>query len=354
MTTAHSLGAVLPSDDWLPAGKRAAICFSVDDVHPAMGRDFYDAGGDLGAGALGHVEWLLERHPLLHVTLFTTPAWRLRSPLPTRRLLSRVPLLREALFLTAVHSRHRMRIDRFPAFVSYLNSLPRVEIGLHGLHHARRGRAFHVEFRGRSRRTCRSILTRATAIAATARLRTVPGFQAPGWEVHAELAEALADTGFRFVAGARDIRTPIAAEAVCNMSGPRGLSLMYPQPIAGGRLIHLASNYQATSPMERAMEIAAHGGLISIKAHIYKRAYSYVALDGLDSSYRDSLDRLFSHLADRYGEALWWTSMHQIAESVGEGQRRNVHREPAGATKQHMLVRPMINSQSDQVADRTV
>ena len=349
MTTTHSLGADLPSNDWLPAGKSAAVCFSVDDVHPATARDGYDAGGDLGAGALGHVEWLLARHPHLHVTLFTTPAWRLRSPLPTRRLLSCVPLLREAMFLTAVHSRHRMRVDRFPAFVSYLNALQRVEVGLHGLYHARRGTAFHVEFRGRSRRTCRAMLTKAQAIVANARLRTVPGFQAPGWEVHAELAGALADTGFRFVAGARDIRTPITAKAVCNMSGPHGLSLIYPQPIAGGRLLHLASNYQATSHMERALAIAAHGGLINIKAHIYKRAYSYVAVDGLDPSYRNSLDRLFSHLADRYGDALWWTSMHQIAERVREGQHRPDHRE-SPATQPHRLVQSAVNASNDQLA----
>ena len=351
---AHAPGAVLSGDDWLPAGKRAAICFSIDDVHPARAREHYDAGGDLGAGALGHVEWLLQRHPLLHVTLFTTPAWRLRSPLPTRRILSRVPLLHKAVFLTAVHSRHRMRIDRHPAFVSYLNSLPRVEMALHGLHHARRGPAFHVEFRGRSRRACRSMLKRATAIAAKARLRTVPGFQAPGWDVHADLADALADTGFRFVAGARDIRTPIAADAVCNMSGPRGLSLIHPQLIAGGRLIHLTSNYQATSPIERAIDIAARGGLISIKAHIYKRAYSYVAVDGLDSAYRDSLHRLFSHLADRYGDALWWTSMHQIAERARQGQQRNLHRQPAASTTPHRLARPLIETPSDHVTDLAV
>lgn len=313
--------AALPSPDWLPAGKRAALCFSVDDVHPARARDAYDAGGDLGRVALGNLEWLLERHPLLRATLFTTPSWRLRSPLPTRRLLSRVPFLRHAVFLAPVHARDRMRIDRHPAFVSYLNGLPRVEVALHGLHHARRGPAFHVEFRDRSRRTCKAMLDRAVGIAVKARLRTVPGFQAPGWDIHEELAEALADTGFRFVAGARDIRTPIAANAVCDMSGPRGLSLIHPQPIAHGRLIHIASNFQATSPVDRAVGIAAHGGLICIKAHIYKRAYSYVAVDGLDTSYRNYLDRLFSHLADRYCDELWWTSMNEIAERMQQDRR---------------------------------
>jgi predicted deacetylase len=306
-----------PADgDWLPSGKKAAICFSIDDVHPASSRDAYDAGGDLGTGALGHVEWLLRRHPQLRVTLFTTPAWRLRSPLPTRHLLSRLPVARQALFLAPVYSARRMRVDRHPAFVEYLNSLPRAEIALHGLHHARRGPAFHVEFRGRSRRACRAMLERALRITAQAGLRTVPGFQAPGWEVHDDLAEALADTGFRFVAGARDVRTPIAADAVCDMSGPRGVSLLHPQSIAGGRLTHVATNFQATSSIDRAVETAEHGGLISIKAHIYKRAYSYVALDGLDLSYRSYLDRVFSLLADRYGDGLWWTSMNEIAQRM--------------------------------------
>src|SRR6266699_2489181 len=31
---------------WLPAGKRAAVCFNVDDVHPATSRDEFDAGAD--------------------------------------------------------------------------------------------------------------------------------------------------------------------------------------------------------------------------------------------------------------------------------------------------------------------
>src|SRR5205085_9128068 len=58
---------------WLPAGKRAAVCFSVDDVHPATSRDEFDAGGDLGRGALGRLERLLERNPSVRVTLFVTP-----------------------------------------------------------------------------------------------------------------------------------------------------------------------------------------------------------------------------------------------------------------------------------------
>jgi len=41
---------------WLVSGKQAAICFTIDDVHPGKSSDTYEAGGDLGQGALGHVE----------------------------------------------------------------------------------------------------------------------------------------------------------------------------------------------------------------------------------------------------------------------------------------------------------
>ncbi len=35
---------------WLPEGKRAAVCFTIDDVHPATSEDHYEAGGDLEKG----------------------------------------------------------------------------------------------------------------------------------------------------------------------------------------------------------------------------------------------------------------------------------------------------------------
>src|SRR5258708_22937966 len=99
---------------WLPEGKRAAVCFNVDDIHPATSRDEFDAGGDLGCGALGHVERLLERHPQLRVTLFVTPAWRLRRLVPTRGWLTRIPVLRERMHWAPLTSRGRFRGDPFP------------------------------------------------------------------------------------------------------------------------------------------------------------------------------------------------------------------------------------------------
>ena len=77
--------------DWLPKGKKAAICFTIDDIHPAKSADYYEAGGDLSKGNLGLVEWLLDRHPKLKTTLFVTADWREISGVPTRKLLASIP-----------------------------------------------------------------------------------------------------------------------------------------------------------------------------------------------------------------------------------------------------------------------
>jgi hypothetical protein len=52
------------------------------------------------------------------------------------------------------------------------------------------------------------------------------------------------------------------------MSGLPGVSIVYPQSIGSGGLVHLPVNYQATSAPRRAEEIIACGGVVSIKAHI--------------------------------------------------------------------------------------
>src|SRR2546429_5318586 len=174
---------------WLPDGKRAAVCFSVDDVHPATSRDEFDAGGDLGRGALGHVERLLDRHPRLRVTLFVTPDWRLKRLVPTRKWLTRIPLLRERIHWAPVTPRGHFRVDRFPEFVAYLNALPRTDCAPHGLNHAHPGPRMAVEFQEQSRSECRVLLEEARQIFATAGLRHVQGFAAPAWSTPPALCE---------------------------------------------------------------------------------------------------------------------------------------------------------------------
>lgn len=299
--------------EWLPAGKRAAVCFSVDDVHPGTSNDAYEAGGDLEQGQLGHVAWLLKRHRELRVTLFVTADWRQISPFPTRRLLARIPALRDRFYLSPTLPAGTMKLARHREFVSYLNNLERVEVGLHGLHHVRRGPESPAEFRKCGFEECRSLIERMLAAFAEADLKYVRGLNPPAWDLSNDLARAAIACGLEFVASARDVHTVISPDAMTNMSGLKGVSLIYPALICDERLIHFTSNFQATSEIDRAFEIIGHGGLLAVKAHIIKNANGHIALDGLDLLYRNYLDVLFAKLRDEYGDSLWWTSMGEIS-----------------------------------------
>jgi peptidoglycan/xylan/chitin deacetylase (PgdA/CDA1 family) len=299
---------------WLPEGKDAAVCLSVDDVHPGRSADAYEAGGDLGEGVLGHVEHLLARHPRLRVTLFVTADWRERSPVPTRRRLARVPILRDRLYLAPTLRPGTMRLDRHPAFTEYLRSLPRTEVALHGLRHVSRGCSIPSEFTRTGPRRAEQAIAAAIRIFEAAGLRRPEGMCPPGWTLTPPLERALVRCRLRYVASARDVVTPVSRTATTCQSGLRGVSLIHPESIAGGSLIHITSNYQATSTERRAVEIVEAGGLLAIKAHAVKDALGHVAQDGLDEAYRDALSHLFEKLEERFGDRLWWTDIATAAK----------------------------------------
>jgi peptidoglycan/xylan/chitin deacetylase (PgdA/CDA1 family) len=305
-----------PCEEWLPPGRTCAVCLSLDDVHPGRATDHYEAGGDLGDGVLGRLERLVERHPRLRATLFVTPAWRERSPVPTRARRARVPLVRTRLHLTPPLPRRSMRIDRHPRFVEYLRRRPRFEVAHHGLTHLARGPRPPAEFDGLGQAAARRRLRRAKELFATAGLEAQPGFCPPGWAASPALVSALAREGYRWLSSGRDIDSPVAPGAVTASSGLRGVSLLTPQWVGGGRLVHLPVNFQATSPDERALAILERGGLLSIKAHAVKDAYGHVALDALDEAYCERLSGLLSTLDRLHGERLWWTTMGEVAARV--------------------------------------
>jgi len=304
--------------DWLPPGKRAAVCFTVDDIHPRSPEIF--VGHDRTSGALGHLHWLLERHDQLRITLFTTPDWRQVSPFPSRPWLARIPMLRDRVQPFQTLPPETMCLRCHPRFVQQLKEMPRTEIGMHGLHHVHLGRGTPVEFAGLSESECRRMLRDAVAIFTDAGLDYVPGMTPPGWELSENLARAMIDVGLQFVASARDIRTPVSPRALAEMSGLRNVSLIYPQFICGSSLVHLTTNFQATSPIDRAFEIVECGGLIAVKAHSLKHVPGHTALDGLDELYRNYLDVVFTKLAETYGATLWWTSMSEIAARCMNGR----------------------------------
>jgi hypothetical protein len=297
----------------LPAGKSAAVCFSIDDVHPGTSRDGYDAGGDLGDGALGRLRRLQQRHPDLKASLCVTPDWRPDSLVANARLLRHVPRLRRHVHWVSLRRSGHFSVDRHPGFVSYLNGLERCEVVPHGLFHVHPGPRFAVEFQDQTEPECVAAVARAVTIFQTAGLRFVRGYAPPAWAAPAALIAALSRLEFEFLCSSRDLDTPVTPDAVTGMSGLTGVSLIYPQMIGSDGLVHLSCNFQATSPVERAIEILELGGVLHIKAHIFKSGGGHVMTDGLDDLYCNYLDLLFSHLTARFGGALWWAHLSEVA-----------------------------------------
>jgi hypothetical protein len=299
---------------WYRPGKTAAVIMSVDDIFPGTSQSAYEAGGDLERGVLGRLLWLLERHPQLELTLFVTPDWRRISPVADR-FWRHVPWLRDRLYLTRVLPKGTMDIRNHPDFVAFLNSITRNEIAIHGLHHIHPGHSISVEFQHQERAACAGMLAEAIRIFEESGLRYVRGFQPPGWNCGVALQQACRDVGIEWVASARDIQTPVSKDAKTAMSGLRGVSMLFPERIAPN-LMHISTNFQATSAPERAFDILDAGGILSIKAHITKNVPGYTHLDGVDDVYMNYLDRLFDDIEQRYGDAIDWTTLGRLASSL--------------------------------------
>jgi Uncharacterized protein conserved in bacteria (DUF2334) len=299
---------------WLPAGKCAAVCLSVDDIHPASSHDGCEAGGDLGSGALGRLVELQRRHPQLQVTLCVTPNWRLDSLRPDLPLLRHIPWLKQHVHWARRHPADRFRIDRHPQFVAWINALSRCEVVPHGLTHSHAGERFAVEFQEQSEAQCAGLVQQSLDLFDAAKLKYVRGFVPPAWNAPPALIAALSTSDFHFLSSARDLRSDVHPRAKTAMSGLQGVSLIHPQFVGKARLVHVTSNFQATSPFARACEIVDHGGVLHIKAHVFKSGRGHTMLDGLDDLYVNYLDLLFMHLEQRYGNGLWWAKLSEIAQ----------------------------------------
>ncbi|MFZ0764246.1 MAG: DUF2334 domain-containing protein [Bradyrhizobium sp.] len=305
---------------WHSPGKSAAVVMSVDDVFPGTSQSAYESGGDLEKGALGRLLWLLERHPKLRLTLFVTPDWRRISPIADR-FWRHVPWIRDRVYLASVLPKGTMDLRYHPKFVSFLNMMPRTEVALHGLHHINQGHSVSVEFENRDRSTCAAMLAEAIQIFDESGLRYVRGLQPPGWNCSLALQQACRDVGIDWLASARDIEVPVSKDAKTAMSGLNGVSMLFPERIAPG-LMHISTNFQATSAAERAFGILDAGGVLSIKAHITKNVPGYTHLDGVDDLYMNYLDRLFDDIEVRYGETIDWTTLGQLAASLSDSSVR--------------------------------
>lgn len=308
------------ASDWRMPGARAAVCFSIDDIHPTAASGAHGVG-DVARAALTQLDWLLQRHPQLRVTAFITPDWRSAGVYPTQ-VLHRVPGLRRLTYATPVLPRGTLRLDRHPSFVAFLRRLPRTDFAIHGLHHVKRGPNHLAEYEGRTTSRCRALLEEAMAIMTAAGLPVTPGVAPPVWVAPDPLLEAMARLKLSYVASARDLQTPIAPDARTAGSGRRGSLLIHPERLPFGSLVHVPTNFQGPAPPERAFAIIEAGGLLSVKAHLLKRFGAYEAIDGLDRPFVEHLDRLFTTLEDRYGDTLWWTTMAEAADACRARERQ--------------------------------
>jgi hypothetical protein len=292
------------------------VSFSVDDIHPATSVDGYEAGGELAAGALGRLAELQRRHRSLKATLCVTPDWRLDSLVPDVGVRRHIPWLNRRVHWTRLRPAGQFRLDRHPSLVQWLNQAANCEVVLHGLTHSHVGRDFAVEFQGETEAQCAAIVQRGLAIFRAANLRFVRGFVPPAWNAPPALIAALDALDFEFLCSSRDLETPVSAAAKACKSGLRGVSLIYPQFVGRQRLVHFTSNFQATSSFDRARQILDHGGLLHIKAHIFKSGGGHLMLDGLDAQYVNYLDLLFTHISECYGTGLWWATLSEVAQRV--------------------------------------
>ena len=306
-----------PIRQFLPCG-RPAVVLTVDDIFPGRRHAPFEAGGDLERGVLGRLNWLLDRHPRLRLTLFVTPDWREISPQPSS-LLRHVPWLREHVYLAPILPKGTMDLRHHPEFCAFMSNMKRTEIALHGLHHIHRGPRIAMEFQRQLPSVCAAMLREARAIFDQAGLRYAPGLQPPGWNLPPSLRVACVHEGITWVASGRDLRTPVCAAArVAPGFGLEGSSLLFPQRTAEG-LIHFPVNFQATSPAERAFAILDEGGMLSIKAHATKFVPGHVHVDGIDRLYMNYLDRLFCDIEDRYGDSVAWPTMGDVAAWIDQG-----------------------------------
>lgn len=307
---------MLGTGGWPPPGKESGIVFTIDDVHPGTSRDAYEAGGDLGSGALGNLEAILAAHQDVRVTLFVTPDWREISPVPTYKYRSRIPWVRDRMLLAPIHPKGSMRLDRHPDFVDFIGGLPRTELALHGLHHVHPGRQLPMEFQNQSAAWCTSVLGEAMQIFSDAGLPTPHGMTPPSWNAPPALLDAMESVGLTYVASACDIRTDVDVRAPNQGAGLRGVPAFAPTILPGRHLVHIPTNYRATSTWDRAAAILDAGGLLSVKAHIIKDALGVVALDGLDEGYAAQLAELFGRISSQFGDSVWWGTMRDAAETV--------------------------------------
>ena len=204
-------------------------------------------------------------------------------------------------------SKDRHRLDRNRQWCDRLASKKNYEIAIHGYTHKSIHRPDSAEFNLLDSEEINFRLNEAETIFQTSGLPFVKGFRQPGWLAPECLPDILRERKYLFWAGSMDILTPVSKTAVCNQSGFKGFSLIYPQQVKG--LVHIPSNIGLDHlDINRALEITQLDGLISVKAHM-----AYWDENGITPQKITSLDSFLTKLEESRVE---YTTMEAIARKL--------------------------------------
>lgn len=302
--------------NWLSPGKTAAVVVTLDDLAPHKQEHGADFGGNGESGQLRFLQRLLKEVPWLRITGFVIPDTTFAGHNPTRRWIKHLPKsMQDRVWASKPIWPGTYQLDKFPEFARLLNSVPRMEYALHGLHHAHRGLLAGHEYQSQSWRSIQQNLAEGCCILTRSGLKWVRGFCPPYFATPPNLVAALEHMGFDYLMSSRDLFTEVRQDAKSNMSGLKNVDLYRPQLLRNG-LVHIPTNFQATSTRQRAFDIIEVGGLLSVKIHMSKITFGYTALDGLDDLYVNYLSSLFHELRYRYGNSIWWTTPQELARQT--------------------------------------
>ncbi len=302
--------------NWLAPGKTAAVVVTLDDLAPHKKEDGADFGGDGESGQLRFLCRLLKEVPWLRITGFVIPDTTFVGHNPTRRWVKYLPeSMQDRVWGSKPIRPGTYRLDKYPEFVWLLHSVLRMEYALHGLHHAHPGLLTGHEYQLQSSWDIQRNLAEGSSILTRSGLKWVRGFCPPYFATPPNLVTALEDMGFDYLMSSRDLFTEVRLDAKSNMSGLKDVDLYRPQLLRNG-LVHIPTNFQATSTRRRAFDIIEAGGLLSVKIHMSKITFGYTALDGLDDLYVNYLSSLFHELRYRYSDSIWWTTPLELARQT--------------------------------------
>jgi hypothetical protein len=277
---------------------RVLLNVNIDDFAPYYASGgMIDLGGRIRNGLTAELKLLLDDFPALRLTLFVIPDLRL----------PRGPLMKE-LQAAILDPRNAEWVEHYRAW----SQQGRVELAVHGLHHAQTENWLfqqHVEFAFKSANKAKEAIRNAIEIFSRAGL-PITGFRAPGWGINSDLSllGAIRESGFAYIAGS-------SLDGGLNECRQR-VSDYYPTMITG--VLNLPQNvlldWSRAELLGAVERIIRAKGIVSIKGHTRWNG----SPNQLSGAVLRKLRWLLAAIDDRYGDAIEYATLYQIATLVGE------------------------------------